>query len=35
MNNFCQHLYDETTDGYIQIVKLDNGRVAKIEKIIE
>ena len=31
MNNFCQHLYDETTDGYIQIVKLDNGRVAKIK----
>ena len=24
MTKFCDHLYDETTDGYIQILKLDD-----------
>ena len=23
MTKFCDHLYDESTDGYIQILKLD------------
>ena len=23
MTEFCDHLYDESTDGYIQILKLD------------
>ena len=24
MTEFCDHLYDESTDGYIQILKLDD-----------
>lgn len=30
MENYCRHLYDETTDGYIQIFNLDNGKVGKV-----
>ena len=24
MTDFCDHLYNESTDGYIQILKLDD-----------
>ena len=24
MTKFCDHLYDESTDGYIQILKIDD-----------
>lgn len=27
---YCNHLFDETTDGYIQIMKFDNGECRKI-----
>jgi DNA-binding CsgD family transcriptional regulator len=27
---FCDHLYDESTDGYIQIIQLQNGKAIKI-----
>ena len=30
MQNYCRHLYDETTDGYIQIFSLENGKVGKV-----
>lgn len=30
MENYCRHLYDETTDGYIQIFSLENGKVGKV-----
>lgn len=31
MKNYCSHLYDDTTDGYIQIVKLNDNEVVKIK----
>ena len=27
MTKFCDHLYDESTDGYIQILKIDDKRI--------
>ena len=27
MEDFCRHLYDETTDGYIHIAKIDNREI--------
>lgn len=33
MMKFCDHLYDETTDGYIQILKVDDKD--KLEKTIK
>ena len=26
VTNFCDHLYDESTDGYIQILKLNDDK---------
>ena len=26
MTDFCDHLYNESTDGYIQILKLDDEK---------
>jgi hypothetical protein len=34
MISFCDHLYDESTDGYIQILKLDDKR-SKSERTIK
>ena len=31
MKNYCSHLYDDTTDGYVQIVKLNDGKIVKIK----
>lgn len=31
MNNYCRHLYDETTDGYIQILKFNDNEIIKIK----
>ena len=30
MQSYCNHLYDKSTDGYIQIFSLENGRVGKV-----
>lgn len=30
MQNYCNHLYDESTDGYIQIFNLDENKKAKV-----
>ncbi|MGL5153239.1 MAG: DNA-binding response regulator, partial [Clostridium sp.] len=30
MSNYCKHLYDETTDGYIQIIKINGNKIVKI-----
>ena len=27
MTEFCDHLYDESTDGYIQILKLNDENI--------
>ena len=27
LNSYCNHLYDESTDGYIQIMKLDEKEI--------
>ena len=29
MTDFCDHLYDESTDGYIQILKLNDENIHK------
>ena len=26
MNDYCNHLYDNTTDGYIQILNIDQSK---------
>lgn len=31
MKNYCSHLYDDTTDGYVQIVKLNDEKIVKIK----
>ena len=31
MKNYCSHLYDDTTDRYVQIVKLNDGKIIKIK----
>ena len=28
--NYCDHLFDDTTDGYIQLIKLSNRKAIKI-----
>lgn len=33
MINFCDHLYDESTDGYIQILKIENDNVNRGKSI--
>ncbi|MCR8747227.1 Mor transcription activator family protein [Romboutsia lituseburensis] len=30
LTEFCDHLYDESTDGYIQILKLDDKQIIKV-----
>lgn len=30
MQSYCKHLYDESTDGYIQILNLDENKKAKV-----
>ena len=30
MNDYCNHLYDNTTDGYIQILNIDQSKKIKI-----
>lgn len=30
MQNYCEHLYDESTDGYIHLVKIDENRTIKV-----
>ena len=30
MQSYCNHLYDESTDGYIQIFNLDENKKAKV-----
>lgn len=36
MNDYCNHLYDNTTDGYIQILNIDQSKKLKyiIQKLI-
>ena len=31
MNNYCKHLYDESTDGYIQVIKIKDDEIIKIK----
>ncbi len=31
VTDFCDHLYDESTDGYIQILKLDDEKMVVSE----
>ena len=28
---YCKHLFDESTDGYIQIAKFKDGKIDKIK----
>lgn len=30
MQNYCEHLYDESTDGYIHLIKIDKDKQVKI-----
>ena len=30
MQSYCNHLYDESTDGYIQIFNIDENKKAKV-----
>lgn len=30
MHNYCEHIYDESTDGYIQTLSIDNNKKIKI-----
>lgn len=30
MSNYCKHLYDETTDGYIHLIKINENKTVKI-----
>ncbi|EQK40120.1 hypothetical protein C672_3488 [[Clostridium] bifermentans ATCC 638] len=34
MKEFCDHLYDDSTDGYIQVLKLNDEKI-KVRELLK